>query len=414
MPNNSETELIGDTRDFDTITVTNKSGDTSSWELYYNPLDTTHGTDAYVGVYGRSKYVQVVNERAKAELAYFRPEKDYDYFGITSDVIRSGVDYFVYNEAEQQYNRITDLIVGTKVSDYDFEIFERSLFRTRWVRDTHPAGELITEKSNVYVVDGSTSSDRSSCTLPDGVTTWSIYYSNSECIARILERDDGGTVVWCGSVPLAYFSFGPKDGIDKLQLHFSLSRVFQKYLDIEAIKALDFTFYDRKENRYFSKKIHTYIDDLDPATHVRGEDLFFFEDMCGLTTYVGRIITKMDVGAVFIAGVRYFTSEDDGEHFESYSPVIGDRVPDHELTTDHAFVAGKKYYKKPSTTYILLHEGTDYDVGDSIDDFGLSVYEEAREFYVEGDLIVAGIEVALGTSSYINDRFDLRQVRMHL
>ena len=412
-PNNAETELIGDTRDTDTITVTNKSGDTSSWELYYNPLDTTHDTDAYVGVYGRSKYVQVVNERAKSELAYFRPEKDYNYFGITSDVILSGVDYFAFDVAEQKYNKLS-LVAGTKVTDYDFEIFERSLFRTRWVRDTHPAGELITEASNVYLVDGSTSSDRSSCTLPDGVTTWSINYSNSECIARILERDDGGTVVWVGSVPLAYFSFGPNDRVKDLQLHLSLSRVFQKYLDIESIKSLDFTFYDRKLHRYFSKKIHTYIDDLDPSTHVRGEDLFFFEDMCGLTAQVGRNTVHMDVGDVFIAGVRYFTSIDGGLHLEEYNPVIGSTVPEYELTRDTVFVAGKDYYKKPSTTYVKLVPGTDYEIGDPISDLAYGVYEAGREFYSEDDLIVANLNVALGTSSYINERFDLRQVRMHL
>lgn len=415
VPTDPEHGTIQDTRDTDVITVTNKSGDTSSWELYYNPLDTSHAADAYIGVYGHSKYVQVINEIASSSINYYTPLKDYTYFGTTSELIRDGVDYFSYNAEGQTYESLDNLVVGTKVSDYKFAIYERSLYRTRWARSTRQDGDRITKDDNLYVVDGFTSSDKNSCTLPDGETTWSPSLANSKCIARILERDDGGTVVWVGTVPLAYFSFGPKDGIKTLQLHLSLTKVFQKYLDIEAIKAFDLTFYDRKEHRYFSKKVHTYIDDLDPSTHVRGEDIFFFEDMCGLTLNVGRIIVRMDVGDIFLAGVRYFYSEDGGEHFIEYEdPPIGRPVPAYELTSDLVFVDGKDYYKETGATFTKLLPGTNYTVGDSISAVSYPVYEVARTLYSEDDLIVASMDVALGNSSYINDRFDLRQVRMHL
>ena len=414
VPTDPEHGTISDTRDVDVITVTNKSGDTSSWELYYNPLDTSHTEDVYVGVYGHTKYVQVVNEIAKASINYYTPVKDWTYFRPTSELVRSGVDYFTYNETEQEYQKLSDLIVGTKISDYDFEIFERSLYRTRWIRSTRQDGDRITKNDNVFVANGYTSSDRDSCTLPDGVTKWGVTLANSRAIARILERDDGGTVVWVGSVPLSYFSFGPNDAIKRLQLHLSLTKVFQKYLDIESIKSFDLTFYDRKEHRYFSKRFDTYIDDLDPSTHVRGEDIFFFEDMCGLTLNVGRITVKMDVGDIFRAGVRYFTSKDGGEHFEEYDAEVGRAVPAYEATADVQFLDGKDYYKLNGSTYTKLVVGTDYAVGDDVASKGFGVYEIAPDFYSEDDLIVASMDVALGSSSYINDRFDLRQVRMHL
>ena len=413
VPTDQETELIGDVRDTDTITVTNKSGDTSSWELYYNPLDTSHEANAYVGVYGRSKYVQVVNERAQASLAYFRPVKDYNYFGTTTEIVMSGVDYFMYNATQQKYE-LVKLTVGTKISEYSFPVFERSLYRTRWVRDTHPDGELITELSDVYVVDGSVSNDTESCTLPDGITTWATTYTDSHCITRILERDDGGTVVWVGSVPLAYFSFGPNDCVKPLCLHLSLAKVFQKYLDIESITALDLTFYDRKEHHYFTRKIHTYTDDLDPSTHVRGEDMFFLEDMCGITAHVGRVILEMKVGDVFLAGVKYFVSHDDGVTLEAYYPQAGSLVPAYELTNDLTFSVDKQYYKKSGNNYVLMVAGTDYTTGDIVSNLTFSVYERAGKYYSEDYLIAANLNVALGSSSYINERFDLRQVRMHL
>ena len=123
----------------------------------------------------------------------------------------------------------------------------------------------------------------------------------------------------------------------------------------------------------------------------------------------------MDVGDIFLAGARYFYSEDGGEHFIEYEdPPIGRPVPAYELTSDLVFVDGKDYYKETGATFTKLLPGTNYTVGDSISAVSYPVYEVARTIYSEDDLIVASMDVALGNSSYINDRFDLRQVRMHL
>lgn len=418
IPTDPETGLIKTTNDTDTITVTNKSGDTSSWQLYYNPIETTYNAGKYVAVYGHPRYSQVINEKAQASINYYTSVTDYTYFGTTSDLIRDGVDYFIYNFTESTYEPIEDLVVGTKVSDYDFPIYERCVERKRWIRATLAAGKDITKEDNVFVVDNAETSDSSSTTLPDGVTIWGETLEQSRSIARILERDDGGTVVWLGSAPLAYFSFGPNEGIKSLQLHFSLTQVFQKYLDIESIKSLDFTFYDRKDNKYFTKRIDTFNDDLDPSTHAKGEGFFFLEDLCGLTTKVGKGLQPISASDVFLAGVKYFTGNEDGSNLVRFDPeseaMIGKHVPTHEPTTDDVFASDRKYFKMYNGHYVTLTAGSDYKVGDSINDFSQTVYVLARNFFREGELIVADVDVALGTSSYINERFDLRQVRMHL
>ena len=44
------------------------------------------------------------------------------------------------------------------------------------------------------------------------------------------------------------------------------------------------------------------------------------------------------------------------------------------VTTDETFLADKRYYQKEGTLYNELVSGTDYDVGDSISEFGVTVY----------------------------------------
>ena len=425
-PTSQETQLADQMRDTDTITVTNKSGDTSSWELYYNPMETSRPASDYVGVYGRFKYTQVINERAQSNIAYFTPTQEYNYHGPTSELVRSGVEYFIYNESERQYNKINDLVVGTKFTDYDFPIYERTLYRTRWVRTTRSEGEIISKSNNTYVID-STSSDRVRCTLPDGETEWGEALADSRCVIRLLERDDVGTVVWMGSAPLAYFSYGPDDYIKPLQLHLSLSTIFQKYLDVDAIHSLDFVFYDRRAGRYFTKKLSVFTDDADITNKVGGEGIFFIEDMCGMTVRLGRRLAQMSQTDVFLSGVRYYTGNAAGENLEAYDPeaegMIGHTVPEGTTTTEYfiatdaTFEAGKTYYILRDSGYQALVEGESYEEGDAIEDFGETVYQSrvvGTYFYTETDALVADTEFALGTSSYINERFDLRQVRMHL
>ena len=412
-----------DKRDEDVLTVVNKSDDASGWTLFYNPVETTEDATKYIGVYGRAKYKPITVGTASSHIAYYTKVHDYTYFGTKSDIIKSSTDYFVYDEGQDSFRpaeEFVELIVGSRVDEYEYALYERSLYRTRWVRATKGDNAPIDSGEHLYVIDGSESTDGDDTTLPDG-TKWGPTDANSQCVTRILERDDGGTVVWMGTVPLSYFSFGANDQIKEIPLHLSLAKVFQKYLDIDAITSLDFTFYDRREDRYFTKNVRTYINDLEPVSCVHGEDIFFFEDLCGLTVDIRRKLSEaLDPGTYFLPGIQYFVCYDGVHHIPCTGDmvVVGDVVPAYARTEDTTFQADKHYYLNVSgtDTYTLLQEGDgegQYTVGSAISP-DVAIYEDAPKYFKENPLIMALLNVALGTSSYINQRFDLRQIRMHL
>ena len=377
----------------DTLTVTNKSGNTSSFELYYNPVETTQSADNYVNVYGREQYRQVINERVTdTTVPYYKHVTEYLYYKTSSEYAVDGTNYYKYNADANAYDQV-NLLSNTKFDELDYDVYERTVSHGSWSRVTVASNQLITEGDKLYRVDETASTDTTQCTLPDGITSWSESIDGCKSLTRLLYPDDAGIVVWAGSAPMAYFSPGPGEAGRDLELHFSLIEVVQSFLNLTSIKSVDMVFYDRKEDSYFARNIPLFYDELADRPRLTGEGLFYMPDLCGV---------MIDLHRYAVEYTSTSTIRSDGEYYQFVNGVC------------------KKYYPEDDVVYQNgnKREGgtaglTSNDVTNLKRSAGQISNNETFRIYVDGDLFAMNVDVLLGTESFLNQRFDLRQVRIH-
>ena len=275
----------------DTVIVTNKSGSTSKWRLMYNPNHLTWTAQDAVKTVHHSVYEPCkATDTAVNGVRYFSKEPVYLYFKTQSKFLREGVEYYramLDLNAQQYYQKIL-LPANTLVSSLDFDVYERKLYDYKMKALTVSVGDQLS--AGWYKVNPAAASDTNSFTMPDESTIWTTptASSQSKCVSTILEPD-GGLIAWAGNLPLDLLSPGPEKGASSITLPVTLSSACQdSCLEPYMVRSITVDIYDRKDNRYIAKTFDMHIDNAEDMSSVKGEGIFFLEDMCGLIVEFSR------------------------------------------------------------------------------------------------------------------------------
>jgi len=337
----------------DTITVTNKSGAGSSWELVTDPEQLNFTSDGLIAVYYHNTYKATDDESVVAGRRYYKYDDQYVY---TKTIDRTASGSKKYYEQQSNYTYVESSIVASvNIQQYCVEhglsaLFERRLVAKAIKEETPPLG--TNPKTAGYLVMTSGTYDQDTeFSMPNVGMKWTAGSAGSECVLKFLDPDDG-VLVWNGSISLAQFA--PKAGYmcpdctgstaanpasaagSTFESQVCLDKYLQKELDLRAIRAMTVVFYDRVRDTY-------------PVVHV-------------------PVVTKETSAEASVP----FCYEDD-----CYSIVRLNKMTRSDIIVE-SYDGTKMNTALTSGTYIKL-----------------------------------AMEVFMGTFSQVNDRFDLRQIKIH-
>lgn len=494
------------TWDTDTVTVTNKSGHTSFFRLYSNPLEITKDADASISVYGHVVYVPFQGT-IQSGVPYFECVEEYMYYQTGSVRIQSGVTYYKKEESTGTYMADNTVYPGQLVSSIAYPVYERSAYQKIYRRAEVTPGDVKTYADGLYTVDDEDSFSDYSFTFINQKELWDHvnHPTVSKCSTMYLEDNSGGLTIWMGNYPLRAFSFGPKQTSSKLKLHCSLSPSDQNIFNADRIKDAIVLFYDRKtpDNRLTGRYFSATLPMCSTATEGQeafGDGIWFMEDLCGMSlriydsdrsryTYIA-----LDDDSKMVEGKAYYLKTGSGTIADPYVYTkIGNYVPTKKYfnsgvasvptkyyrkykttTNDLNYQDGKAYYRfdkkgvegKTVTQYVkmtaieggtptkyqyivggaipvstveidMVYDGRDryMYLGGVVDETTYTAefnnYDYPYAWYVghptKAEYVKGGpayivqvnavydieLEVGMGTSSWINDRFDLRQIKIH-
>lgn len=357
--------------DTDTIVVTNKSGINSKWKLVYNPLDNSYEAAKDGKVYNHTKFIATSDPTYLSNKRYFWFEEIFTYYRTPSEYPRPGVQYYTFRRdptgTVNRYEQV-NLDVHKKIADYISSeypngIYERALYRKvpRLLENYNP-GDPITNPAEVFEVSRGSFSEDDVIEMPSFQHRWVANAAECYQLRRVLEPSDG-LLAWAGNVPLHDYN------AKNIVLKSVLSSYIQPVLDVMTIKGITVKLYDRK---------------------------------------IDKIVTRY--GEMGYSEAAY----------ESATGVAQDGVTYYQRTGDGSVDLPYQYFKSTIAPGEQLIEGVhftlksrDVAIGQVIFDLldlcgaSVNVYKDVN------DRVLLDFFMYLGTDSYINKRFDLRQVEFH-
>lgn len=263
--------------DTDTVTITNKSGNTSHWTLIYDPNDVTYTDKDRVHVANHLTFEQTKDASAVNGTVYYKREPEYIYYKSSSSYAKQDVDYFrvlMTSEALPYYVKVT-IRPNTDLSTLGYDVYERQVREYRFEARTYTAGSPL--GSDIYEV--MSSSDSTSFTMPNKSLVWGENTTGAHSIKTLIEPV-GGLIAWSGNLPLAQLSPAMERPASSITTQFLLSAELTKNaFDFNAMKNATVDIYDRKEDRIISTRV--------VLAHVNdetmfGEFIFNLVDMSGM------------------------------------------------------------------------------------------------------------------------------------
>ena len=292
-----------DVWDVDTVTVTNKSGNTSMFRLYSNPLELTLPTDeADITTYGHVSYKQFTGTTTGMTCPFYEILPEYVYFLTGDYVIAVGKTYYEKNDVTGEYEESAAL-PGTPVSELG-AIYERQSHRAVY-RRLEDVPTTVTEDDGIYVVDDTKGHDDDDFSFVNPEHVWEHEKNpdKSKCSTMYIEDNAGGLTVWLGNIPVKAYSFGPQQELTPIDLVCCLTKEDQVIFDADSITSASVLVYDRKVGRYITSSIPM-CSTGEGKRKSTGDGIFFFEDMCGISLTVEwlededryRILAEVGVG----------------------------------------------------------------------------------------------------------------------
>ena len=363
--------------DTDTITVTNKSGNSSLWHLLSDPEQVGYVADSSINVYLHQKFMPTTDKTVNGSKKYYRYGDVYKYVPTVDLVVLPGKSYF-YRTAED--------VGGTTVYEYDLipstiatidRVMDSVVSRVGIVYEQLFIGHQVVEATgliegdsiseDLYEITSASYSEDEMFTMPGGsnTVTWSVTDPECKACAKIIEPGDG-VIAWAGCKDITEYAQKEHDCAEcedevykgaspittstaTFSSTLNIDNELHKFMHCESVKGITLMMHDKAENLFTVAYAPTY----ETSDGVRADVVIDIADMC--MAQVG--IREVDV-----------TSSD---YASGYQKEIVGGVE----TGNYSFVI--------------------------------------QEIPAGNKLIVATLRASLGTFSIINKRFDLRQIRLH-
>ena len=263
--------------DIDVVSIINKSGSTSFWQLLTGP-EVNQPAEGQIMVYNHTPFKLTGDSVVEQGKVYFEYKNRYLYFRTCDRYVKEGRGYYSLQN-DGSYADVTGSVTpGDPVTNYTDDqgrvnLFERMVYGNYLTAADTVVGDQIPIET-YYEPDIDVYKEDRSFTMPNTNFVWSyedavtsLQGSHSFFCVKPLCCEDG-VPVWLGNVNLSRFAAGEstckkcegdyessdtEETVESYKTISGLAFEYQDWIDISTVKSIDFVLFDRLDGKYIVK-----------------------------------------------------------------------------------------------------------------------------------------------------------------